>query len=77
MFYFNLVWCSVIGSLLIVLGLYFVLWGKNKEMNKIDVVEVEGTVMEAIKDSEKDEVKDLELQPYDPSNGNGNHHDAN
>eukprot|EP00256_Glycine_max_P065296 XP_025979891.1 WAT1-related protein At1g09380 isoform X2 [Glycine max] len=70
---------TVIGSLLIVLGLYFVLWGKNKEMNKIDVVEVEGTVMEAIKDSEKDEVKDLELQPYeyDPSNVNGYHHDAN
>ncbi|KAG5077255.1 hypothetical protein JHK82_055950 [Glycine max] len=68
---------TAIGSLLIVLGLYFVLWGKNKEMNKIDMVEVEGTVMEAIKESEKDEVKDLELQPYDPSNGNGNHHDAN
>ncbi|KAG4909927.1 hypothetical protein JHK87_056043 [Glycine soja] len=60
---------TAIGSLLIVLGLYFVLWGKNKEMNKIDMVEVEGTVMEAIKESEKDEVKDLELQPYDPSNG--------
>ncbi|KAK7392108.1 hypothetical protein VNO78_20535 [Psophocarpus tetragonolobus] len=64
---------TAIGSALIVLGLYFVLWGKNKEMNKIDAVKV--MVMEAIKDSEK-EVKDLELQSYDPCNGNGNHHDG-
>ncbi|TKY52336.1 WAT1-related protein [Spatholobus suberectus] len=65
---------TAIGSLLIVLGLYFVLWGKNKEMIKTDAVQ--DTVMEAIKDSERDDAKDLELQPYDPANGNGNRHDA-
>ena len=33
------VWFSAIGSLLIVLGLYSVLWGKNKEIAKKDVAE--------------------------------------
>ncbi|KAK7259014.1 hypothetical protein RIF29_24608 [Crotalaria pallida] len=59
---------TAIGSLLIVLGLYSVLWGKNKEMmNTEDSIEV--TIIEAITaaDNEKDERNDLELQYY------GNH----
>ncbi|XP_020222475.1 WAT1-related protein At1g09380 [Cajanus cajan] len=64
---------TAIGSVLIVFGLYFVLWGKNKEMNKTNAVQE--SVTEVIKDSEKG----LELQPYDPFNRNGNgiHHGAN
>ncbi|CAJ1977870.1 unnamed protein product [Sphenostylis stenocarpa] len=62
---------TAIGSLLIVLGLYFVLWGKNREVCK-------NVAVHKITEAMKDEVKDMELQPYDPSNakvkGNGNHH---
>jgi len=60
---------SAIGSLLIVVGLYFVLWGKNREVNKNDGV---GEITEEV----KDDVKDLELQPCDPFNGDRNHHDG-
>lgn len=57
---------TAIGSLLIVLGLYSVLWGKSEEVNQNDGVEVK----EAIKDNEKDSKIGLELQSYVPSNGN-------
>ncbi|XP_027364488.1 WAT1-related protein At1g09380-like [Abrus precatorius] len=59
---------TAIGSLLIVLGLYFVLWGKNKEMNNKEATQ------EIVTRAMKDEMSELELQPYDPSNGN--HHAA-
>ncbi|XP_061361402.1 WAT1-related protein At1g09380-like [Gastrolobium bilobum] len=62
---------TAVGSVLIVFGLYAVLWGKGKEMNKKD--DIQETVTEAIKDKEQDEINDLELQSYDPSNGNGSH----
>lgn len=63
------------GSVLIVFGLYSVLWGKNKEMNhKEDSIEV--TITEAIMDNEKDgKIHDMELQ-YIPSNGNHQYHVA-
>lgn len=56
---------SAVGSLLIVLGLYSVLWGKSEEVNKGDGIE-EDAVKEAVKDSKND----MELQSYVPSNGN-------
>lgn len=58
-----LIWFSVIGSILIVFGLYSVLWGKNREMNKKDATQ-ETVAEEAIKDGEKD---DMESQLYIPS----------
>ncbi|KAK7278041.1 hypothetical protein RJT34_23063 [Clitoria ternatea] len=61
---------TAIGSLLIVLGLYFVLWGKTKEKN-ITKECIQETVTEGNKCSEKDKMNDIELQPYDPSNSNG------
>ncbi|TKY61583.1 WAT1-related protein [Spatholobus suberectus] len=59
---------TAIGSLLIVLGLYSVLWGKSEEVNEKDGTEV--TVKEATKDNEKDPKNDMELQSYVPSKGN-------
>ncbi|KAG4913860.1 hypothetical protein AAZX31_19G213800 [Glycine max] len=56
---------TAVGSLLIVLGLYSVLWGKSEEVNKGDGIE-EDAVKEAVKDSKND----MELQSYVPSNGN-------
>ncbi|TKY63133.1 WAT1-related protein [Spatholobus suberectus] len=56
---------TAIGSLLIVLGLYSVLWGKSEEVNEKDGTEV--MVKEAIKDNENDPKNDMELQ------SNGNH----
>ncbi|XP_019418323.1 PREDICTED: WAT1-related protein At1g09380-like [Lupinus angustifolius] len=50
---------TVLGSLLIVLGLYSVLWGKNKEMNNEDTIDL--TIIESIKDNEKEEKNDLKL----------------
>ncbi|OIV95313.1 hypothetical protein TanjilG_07469 [Lupinus angustifolius] len=50
---------GVLGSLLIVLGLYSVLWGKNKEMNNEDTIDL--TIIESIKDNEKEEKNDLKL----------------
>ncbi|KAF7805031.1 WAT1-related protein [Senna tora] len=47
---------TVAGSVLIILGLYSVLWGKNREKNESDVIQE----TEAIK--EKDARIDLELQ---------------
>lgn len=32
--------CSVIGAVLIVIGLYMVLWGKSKEMKKVTDLEI-------------------------------------
>ncbi|KHN43359.1 Auxin-induced protein 5NG4 [Glycine soja] len=55
---------TAVGSLLIVLGLYSVLWGKSEEVNKGDGIE-EDAVKEAVKDSKND----MELQSYVPSNG--------
>ncbi|XP_061371977.1 WAT1-related protein At1g09380-like [Gastrolobium bilobum] len=62
---------TAMGSLVIVFGLYSVLWGKNKEVNNKDAA-IEVKVMEAIKDEEKDAKNDMELKSYMPSNGN--HH---
>ncbi|CAL0308532.1 unnamed protein product [Lupinus luteus] len=50
---------TALGSLLIVLGLYSVLWGKNKEMRKEESIEV--TIIKGMKDNEKN---DMELQYY-------------
>ncbi|KAJ1417195.1 EamA domain [Sesbania bispinosa] len=61
---------TAIGSLLIVFGLYAVLWGKSKEVNEKE--DIEGTEAEAMKDKEKGMKNDLELQPYVPSKGNHN-----
>ncbi|RDX92845.1 WAT1-related protein, partial [Mucuna pruriens] len=57
---------TAIGSLLIILGLYAVLWGKSEEANKKDGIEK--TAKEAMKDPKND----MELPSYVPSNG-GNH----
>uniref|UniRef100_A0A2N9G722 WAT1-related protein n=1 Tax=Fagus sylvatica TaxID=28930 RepID=A0A2N9G722_FAGSY len=57
---------TVLGSLLIVLGLFAVLWGKNKEMKRINAIEeIEATKLHdgLVKD-------DLELQMNAKSNGN-------
>ncbi|KAF1860839.1 hypothetical protein Lal_00000253 [Lupinus albus] len=62
---------TAIGSMVIVIGLYSVLWGKTKEMNDNDIVQE--TVIEVMNDKEKNEMKDLELQLYNPSNGNNYH----
>ncbi|KAL9332429.1 hypothetical protein ACSQ67_002039 [Phaseolus vulgaris] len=53
---------TAIGSLLIVLGLYSVLWGKSEEVKTID---------DAVKETVKDPKNDTEMQYYVPSNGNG------
>ncbi|CAL0320927.1 unnamed protein product [Lupinus luteus] len=63
---------TAIGSIVIIMGLYSVLWGKTKEMNDNDII-IEETVTEVMNDKEKDEMKDLELQLYNPSNGNNYH----
>jgi len=63
-----LVLFSAIGSLVIVIGLYFMLWGKNKEVDENDGID-------EITEAMEDDVKDLELQPYNPFNGNGKHHE--
>ncbi|KAK7269455.1 hypothetical protein RIF29_22181 [Crotalaria pallida] len=64
---------TALGSLVIVIGLYSVLWGKSQEMNENGAIQ--GTDKEVINHKVKDEMKDLELQLYNPSNGN-NHHAA-
>ncbi|KAK7379163.1 hypothetical protein VNO80_04616 [Phaseolus coccineus] len=53
---------TAIGSLLIVLGLYSVLWGKSEEVK---------TIEDAVKETVKDPKNDTEMQYYVPSNGNG------
>ncbi|WVY96216.1 hypothetical protein V8G54_028367 [Vigna mungo] len=58
---------TAIGSLVIVFGLYFVLLGKNKDVDENDGVD-------EITEAMEDDAKDLELQPYNPFNGNGKHH---
>ena len=58
----------MIGSVLIVGGLYSVLWGKNKEMNEIEEEGIEETVTY----NERDAKNDGELQSYTASNDN--HH---
>lgn len=60
---------SAIGSLVIVFGLYFVLLGKNKDVDENDGVD------EMTEEAMEDDAKDLELQPYNPFNGNGKHHE--
>ncbi|XP_027353106.1 WAT1-related protein At1g09380 [Abrus precatorius] len=58
---------TAVGSLLIIVGLYSVLWGKSKEVvNKKEGIEV--TVKEAITNNERDAKVDLELQSHKPSN---------
>ena len=52
------VWFSAIGSLLIVLGLYSVLWGKNKEITKKDE---NGEDIEEAAEKKAEEVKNSEL----------------
>ncbi|BAT95148.1 hypothetical protein LR48_Vigan02g158900 [Vigna angularis] len=59
---------TAIGSLVIVFGLYFVLLGKNKDVDENDGVD-------EITEAMEDDVKDLELEPYNPFNGNGKHHE--
>ncbi|KAK7397095.1 hypothetical protein VNO78_18262 [Psophocarpus tetragonolobus] len=54
---------TAIGSLLIVLGLYSVLWGKGEEAKEEGM---EKTVKEGVKEPKGD----MELQSYVPSNGN-------
>jgi len=54
---------SALGSLLIVLGLYAVLWGKSEEGPKDGIAE-------AVKEGRKDPKNDTEMQYYVPSNGN-------
>ena len=59
---------SVVGSLLIVVGLYAVLWGKTKEEKLQQVIE-----MAAVAEAKLDECNtkdDLEEQSYVVSNGN-------
>lgn len=68
------VWLSAVGSLLIICGLYSVLWGKNKEMKQGNKT-IEDQISNASnpKIEENDEKNDLEMQPYDVqqySNGN-------
>lgn len=59
---------TALGSLLIVMGLYAVLWGKNKEMRlKSDFKNSESTKLDDVGMVEKD---DLELQFNAKSNGN-------
>ncbi|XP_057424686.1 WAT1-related protein At1g09380-like [Lotus japonicus] len=52
---------TAIGSVVIVIGLYSALWGKSKEIKS-------GTMQETITDDEKDDMNDLELQPYNLPN---------
>ncbi|XP_059650182.1 WAT1-related protein At1g09380 [Cornus florida] len=55
---------TVVGSALIVMGLYAVLWGKNKEMNP------KSRIVAAAEDDQKQDAKaDLELQLPVQSNG--------
>ncbi|XP_022931667.1 WAT1-related protein At1g09380-like [Cucurbita moschata] len=59
---------TVVGSLLIVVGLYAVLWGKTKEVKLQQVIE-----MAAVAEAKLDECNtkdDLEEQSYVASNGN-------
>ncbi|CAJ2631761.1 unnamed protein product [Trifolium pratense] len=59
---------TAIGSVLIVGGLYVVLWGKSKEMdsNRVDdATDDKALPQEGIKKN------DMEMQSYLPSNGNG------
>ncbi|THG19868.1 hypothetical protein TEA_014513 [Camellia sinensis var. sinensis] len=60
---------TVVGSGLIVMALYAVLWGKNKEMNAKNNAEED-------REEEKQEVvkSDLEMQFFGLSNGNHNLH---
>lgn len=37
----NLIWCSLIGAAVIIVGLYCVLWGKHREHPKT-ITKVEG-----------------------------------
>ncbi|KAH7542915.1 hypothetical protein FEM48_Zijuj02G0125800 [Ziziphus jujuba var. spinosa] len=65
---------TAVGSLLIICGLYSVLWGKNKEMKQGNKT-IEDQISNASnpKIEENDEKNDLEMQPYDVqqySNGN-------
>ena len=55
--WFGLVWffISVVGSTLIVMGLYAVLWGKNREMNAMNFAGDGGEEKQAVKG-------DLEMQ---------------
>jgi hypothetical protein len=71
-----LVWCSIVGSVLIVIGLYSVLWGKHKEKMEIDPEEIpepvkgvqgNGNSMLVIEDIEANEVK---LQKAEPAISN-------
>jgi hypothetical protein len=71
------VWCSIVGSFLIVIGLYSVLWGKHKEKMEIfDPEEIpepvkgvqgNGNSMLVIEDIEANEV---ELQKAKPAISN-------
>jgi hypothetical protein len=67
-----LVWCSIVGSVLIVIGLYSVLWGKHKEKMEIDPEEIpepvkgvqgNGNSMLVIEDIEANEVKLQKAKP--------------
>lgn len=53
---------SAIGSICIVVGLYAVLWGKNKEMKHGHAIEDEMSIAAKEDDDQK---RDLELQSYD------------
>ncbi|KAM3704541.1 hypothetical protein ACB098_03G011600 [Castanea mollissima] len=59
---------TALGSLLIVIGLYAVLWGKNKETKAANAIEE----IEATKIDDDMIVKDLEMQFDAKSNGNHN-----
>lgn len=52
----------VVGSVLIVLGLYGVLWGKNNEMKPIKFDEEIGGEIKGDKEKEK---KDMAMQLYE------------
>ncbi|XP_017976313.1 PREDICTED: WAT1-related protein At1g09380 [Theobroma cacao] len=59
---------TVVGSVLIVGGLYAVLWGKDREIKQMKSNQLE-TAEEATKAREKDGKDDLELQLHPQTNG--------
>ncbi|MED6216598.1 hypothetical protein PIB30_009191 [Stylosanthes scabra] len=68
---------TAIGSVIIVLGLYAVLWGKSKEMNKKKGVQVTLTDSDSItrdkdKEEDDDDMSEMEKQCCDHSNCNHN-----
>lgn len=63
--------CSIIGSILIVMGLYSVLWGKHKETIENKVEEIPDVIKSTQVNEDATRMEDIEADEIEMGKGKG------